>query len=88
MMTSSFKVAFLALLVLGTCGFAFVTAIRDANTKKLAPTIMDVVDNSTEGPDGASKMWRDCRDVEDCDGFCPPGTIATCREPWHWCRCE
>ncbi|KAL8266815.1 hypothetical protein R6Q59_004159 [Mikania micrantha] len=79
MVNYSFKFVFLVTMVLSIYGFSFVNAIRDANAKKSAPTVVNAVESSIEDNlDISNFVERKCRNKDDCKGFCPPGSIPIC----------
>lgn len=83
MMNALVKVAFLVTLVLNTCGFTFVTAIRDPNAKHSAQIIVVADENSVKDiPD--NNVWE-CEHNIDCLQRCGEGSIPVCYH--HQCGC-
>ncbi|MFS7928900.1 hypothetical protein Hanom_Chr04g00326231 [Helianthus anomalus] len=80
MVNTSFKVVFLATLALSIYGFTLVTAVREANNEKSAPTIVAGVKTSTK-----YIVIKPCTYLEDCYHFCPPGEIPFCHNSYCVC---
>ena len=79
MVNAFFKIAFLAILVLNSCGM-FVSAIPEVKARKLAPTNVVEVTKIQVIP---LKISKKCYSTEECT--CLPGFYALCHE--QKCSC-
>ena len=82
MVNAFFKIAFLAILVLNSCGM-FVSAIPEVKARKLAPTNVVEVTEIAKIKVISPKLSKNCSSETECT--CPPGFFAVCRQ--NKCGC-